>query len=95
MSCFAIFLANKKVKGFLSSFRSHAIVQIPCTKNTRADSLARLIWALDTKLTQNIPIEYLAKKSIDMADCISMVVDEALTWMTSLWAFLTNDALPH
>ncbi|CAB4268260.1 unnamed protein product [Prunus armeniaca] len=51
--------------------------------------------ALDTKLTQNIPIEYLAKKSIDMADCISMVVDEALTWMTSLWAFLTNDALPH
>ncbi|KAI5339029.1 hypothetical protein L3X38_018301 [Prunus dulcis] len=58
-----------------------------------ADSLARLASALDTELTRNIPIEYLAERSIDHRDCTNMAIDETPTWMTPIWAFLTNGAL--
>ncbi|CAL8162195.1 unnamed protein product [Prunus armeniaca] len=78
----------QKVKELLSHFRSHSITQIPSAKNTRADSLARLASAIDTTLTKDIPIEYLAQMSINLPAYTSMVIDEAPTWMAPIWAFL-------
>ncbi|CAL9004777.1 unnamed protein product [Prunus brigantina] len=85
----------QKVKAILLRYRSHSITQIPRTHNTRADPLARLASALDADLTRSIPIEYLAERSIDRHDDITMAVDTTPTWMTPIWYFLRHGTLPQ
>ena len=74
----------QKVKDLLKSFSSYTIHQVPRSQNTQANALARLASMKDAELLEVIPVKFLNKPSIHLADqpravnCATMVDN----WMT-------------
>lgn len=84
----------KKVKELLESFRQYTIQQIPWSKNSHADALARLTSMKDAKLLNVIPIEYLAQLSISSQEMF-IAKSKSPSWMDPIIEFLQQGKLPE
>ncbi|XP_008238721.1 PREDICTED: uncharacterized protein LOC103337339 [Prunus mume] len=76
----------------LGTFDAHLISQMPCSKNSHADALARLASALEQGIGRNIHIEFLAQPSTRAP--LICVIDHSLTWTDPITQFLQNQTLP-
>ena len=75
----------QKAKDLLKSFSSYAIHQVLSSQNTQADALARFVSMKDAKLLEVIPVNFLSRPSIHLADQHSQAINcspMATKWMT-------------
>ncbi|XP_021827212.1 uncharacterized protein LOC110767855 [Prunus avium] len=83
-----------KARDLLSQFQTYELSQIPRSKNSRADSLAKLASAAASEIKRVVPIEFLAERSIDRAEQEVSMLNQGPDWMTPIRDFLTNGTLP-
>ncbi|XP_021827603.1 uncharacterized protein LOC110768210 [Prunus avium] len=84
-----------KTKDLLSQFQTYELSQIPRSKNSRADSLAKLASAATSKIKRVVPIEFLAERSIDQTKQEVSMLNHGPNWMSPIRDFLTNGTLPN
>ncbi|KAI5352093.1 hypothetical protein L3X38_004984 [Prunus dulcis] len=77
----------------LQSFRAYEIRQIPRSENSHADALARLASAINDKIGRNVPVEILAQPSTVASEACAVRYED--TWMSPIYAYLTNGTLPE
>ncbi|CAL8083100.1 unnamed protein product [Prunus armeniaca] len=75
----------------LQKFQAYEIRQIPRSENSHADALSRLASAINDKIGRNVPVEILSQPSTTTEVCTVRYED---TWMSPIYAFLTNRILP-
>ncbi|VVA38912.1 PREDICTED: rve domain-containing, partial [Prunus dulcis] len=76
----------------LQKFQAYEIQQIPRMKNSHADTLARLASAINDRVGRRVPVEILTQPSMVTSEVC--VVRYENTWMSPIYAFLTNGTLP-
>ncbi|GFZ06729.1 hypothetical protein Acr_18g0008990 [Actinidia rufa] len=76
-----------EVKAMSGQIRDFKIRQIPREENKKANTLSNLATAFDFILDRNIPLEYLAHPSIEVAKLVHQA-DTRLTWMDDIVAYL-------
>ncbi|PON86780.1 hypothetical protein TorRG33x02_174290, partial [Trema orientale] len=57
-------------------------------KNTQADALAKLTSTKDAELLKIVPVEFLAKPSIEVEPQVTMTVHQKSTWMDPIMEYL-------
>ncbi|CAL9025660.1 unnamed protein product, partial [Prunus brigantina] len=76
----------------LKKFQAYEIRQIPRSENSHADALSRLASAINDKIGRKIPVEILSQPSTTTAEVCTVRYEN--TWMSPIYAFLTNGTLP-
>ncbi|CAL2256827.1 unnamed protein product [Prunus armeniaca] len=76
----------------LATFDAYFIRQVPRSKNSHADALARLASALEQGIGRNIHIEFLDQPSTQAS--LICAIDHSPTWMDPIIQFLQNQMLP-
>ncbi|PON80613.1 Ribonuclease H-like domain containing protein [Parasponia andersonii] len=66
----------KEARRLFSTFTAYNIQLLPRIKNTRTDALAKLASTKDAELLKVVPIEVLAKPSIEVEPQITIPVDK-------------------
>ncbi|XP_022156792.1 uncharacterized protein LOC111023626 [Momordica charantia] len=81
-----------KARGLLAQFEDYVIQQVPRSKNSNADALARLASAYETDLPRTVPVEILAESSIDQPEIIEITSAQP-TWIDPIKDFLVNGSV--
>ncbi|CAL9010974.1 unnamed protein product [Prunus brigantina] len=68
------------------------IRQIPRSENSHADALSRLASAINDKIGRKVPVEILSQPSTTITEVCTVRYED--TWMSPIYAFLTNGTLP-
>ncbi|CAL8999505.1 unnamed protein product [Prunus brigantina] len=76
----------------LQKFQAYEIRQIPRTKNSHADALARLALAINDKIGREVPVEILSQPSTITNEVCTVWYENM--WMSPIYAYLTNSTLP-
>ncbi|CAL2247787.1 unnamed protein product [Prunus armeniaca] len=76
----------------LEKFQAYKIRQIPRSENSHADALSRLASAINDKIGRKVPVEILSQPSTTAAEVCTVRYED--TWMSPIYAFLTNGILP-
>ncbi|CAL9017856.1 unnamed protein product, partial [Prunus brigantina] len=76
----------------LHKFQAYEIQQIPRSENSHADALSRLASAINDKIGRKVPVEILSQPSTTMAEVCTVRYEK--TWMSPIYAFLTDGTLP-
>ncbi|GJX54659.1 reverse transcriptase domain-containing protein [Tanacetum coccineum] len=84
----------EKVKALASSFKKFSIKQVPISENKKADALRKITSTSFAHLTKQVLVEELKEKSIHEAEVLTVVEEEGSTWMTPIYEYLTEEALP-
>ncbi|XP_024024252.1 uncharacterized protein LOC112092391 [Morus notabilis] len=84
----------RKVKEELVKFKNYEILQIPRTKNTNADALAKLASSRDSDTLGVVPIEEL-ERPIIVEKAKALIVQIGENWMTPLIQYLMDAQLPN
>ncbi|KAI5332064.1 hypothetical protein L3X38_022192 [Prunus dulcis] len=77
----------------LQSFQAYEIKQIPRSKNSHADALARLASAINDKVGRKVPVEILAQPSTIASETCTVRYED--NWMSHIYLYLTNGTLPE
>ncbi|KAI5339405.1 hypothetical protein L3X38_018677 [Prunus dulcis] len=77
----------------LQSFQAYEIKQIPRSENSHANALARLASAINDKIGRKSPVEILAEPSTVVSEACAVRYED--TWMSPMYAYLTNGTLPE
>ncbi|CAL9011262.1 unnamed protein product [Prunus brigantina] len=72
--------------------KSMSAKQIRIHKNSHADALSRLASAINDKIGRKVPVEILSQPSTTMAEVCTVRYEN--TWMSPIYAFLTDGTLP-
>ncbi|CAL9004991.1 unnamed protein product [Prunus brigantina] len=65
---------------------------IPRSENSHADALSRLASAINDKIGRKVPVEILSQPSTTITEVCTVRYED--TWMSPIYAFLTNGTLP-
>ena len=84
----------QKVRDLLQKFISVQIKYVPRTKNSRADTLAKLATALQEDIGESAPVEYLAEPSIDPYSMVVAPIGSVPNWMDPIWDYINDGTLP-
>ncbi|GJW25611.1 reverse transcriptase domain-containing protein [Tanacetum coccineum] len=84
----------EKVKTLSSSFKKFSIKQVPRSENKKADALRKIASTSFAHSTKQVLVEELKEKSINKAEVLAVVEEEGDTWMTPIYNYLTEEALP-
>ncbi|CAL2238123.1 unnamed protein product [Prunus armeniaca] len=76
----------------LQKFQAYEIRQIPRSENSHADALSCLASVIKDKIGRKVSVEILSQPSTTTTDVC--VVRYENTWMSPIYAFLTNGTLP-
>ncbi|CAL9024921.1 unnamed protein product [Prunus brigantina] len=76
----------------LQKFQAYEIRQIPRLENSHVDALSRLASAINDKIERKVPVEILSQPSMITAEVCAVRYED--TWMSRIYAFLTNGTLP-
>ncbi|CAL8993565.1 unnamed protein product [Prunus brigantina] len=76
----------------LQKFRAYEIRQIPRSENSHANALSRLASAINDKIGRKVPVEILSQPSTTITEVCTVRYED--TWMSPIYAFLTNGTLP-
>ncbi|CAL9002342.1 unnamed protein product, partial [Prunus brigantina] len=76
----------------LQKFQAYEIRQIPRSENSHADALSRLASAINDKIGRKVPVEILSQPSTTVAEVCTVRYEN--TWMSPIYAFLTDGTLP-
>ncbi|CAL2270450.1 unnamed protein product [Prunus armeniaca] len=77
----------------LRKFCAYEIRQIPRTKNSHDDALARLVSAINDKIDRQVPVEILTQPSIIGANVCDVQYEN--TWLSPIYLYLTNGTIPN
>ena len=89
-----IILYLKKVRDLLKKFTLIQVRHIPRAENSRADTLAKLVTALQEDLSRRTPVEYLKEPSIGLHGEEVAPIGSELSWMDPIWDYLMDGRLP-
>ncbi|CAL2239815.1 unnamed protein product [Prunus armeniaca] len=76
----------------LQKFQAYEIRQINRSENSHADALSRLASAINDRIRRTMPVEILSHPSTTTAEVCTVRYKD--TWMSPIYAFLTNGTLP-
>ncbi|GKB01152.1 reverse transcriptase domain-containing protein [Tanacetum coccineum] len=77
-----------------SSFKAFSIKQVPRSKNKKADALSKIASRSLAHLSKQVLVEELKEKSISAVEVLAVVEEEGDTWMTPIFRYLMDGALP-
>ncbi|GKB87598.1 reverse transcriptase domain-containing protein [Tanacetum coccineum] len=84
----------EKVKTLANNFRNFSIKQVPRSENKKANALSKIASTSFALLIKQVLVEKLKEKSINKAEVLAVVEEEGDTWMTLIYKYLTEEALP-
>ncbi|GJX83769.1 reverse transcriptase domain-containing protein [Tanacetum coccineum] len=70
------------------------IKQVPRSENKKTDALSKITSTNFTHLSKQVLVEELKEKSINELEVLAVVEEEGNTWMTPIYAYLTEETLP-
>ncbi|CAL8169375.1 unnamed protein product [Prunus armeniaca] len=76
----------------LQKFQAYEIRQIPRSENSHADALLHLASAINDRIGRKVPVEILSQPSTTTAEVCTVRYKD--TWMSPIYAFITNGTLP-
>ncbi|CAL8990397.1 unnamed protein product [Prunus brigantina] len=76
----------------LQKFQAYEIRHIPRSENSHADALSRLASVINDKIGRKVPVEILSQPSTTVAEVCTVRYEN--TWMSPIYAFLTDGTLP-
>nr|GEY92600.1 reverse transcriptase domain-containing protein [Tanacetum cinerariifolium] len=78
-------------KGLVSGFKTFSIIQVPRSKNKKADALSKIASTSFAHLSKQVLVEVLETKSITGKEVTAVIDEEGPTWMTELVNYLKED----
>ncbi|GJV62791.1 reverse transcriptase domain-containing protein [Tanacetum coccineum] len=83
-----------EVKTLSGGFKKCSIKQVPRSENKKGDGLSKIASTSFAHLNKQALVEELSKKSINIAEVLTVVEEEGDTWMTPIYKYLTEETLP-
>ena len=83
----------KKVRELLKKFVWVQVRHVPRTKNSRADTLAKLATASQEDLDRRVSVEHLMEPSVNVNSDEVLLVKTVLIWIDPIWDYLLNGTL--
>nr|GEY12628.1 reverse transcriptase domain-containing protein [Tanacetum cinerariifolium] len=81
-------------KGLVSGFKTFSIIQVPHSRNKKADALSKIVSTSFAHLSKQVLVEVLETKSITGKEVTAVIEEEGPTWMTELVNYLKEGILP-
>ncbi|XP_058084614.1 uncharacterized protein LOC131232410 [Magnolia sinica] len=86
----------KKAKELIKGFKYYIVTRIPRTENAKADLLAKLASTDEDDIPRSVPVEYVAKPSIDEpVSSIVQMIDSEPSWIDPIVRYLNKGELPE
>ncbi|GJX72367.1 reverse transcriptase domain-containing protein [Tanacetum coccineum] len=83
----------EKAKNLISSFANFSIIQVPKSKNKKADALSKIASTSFAHLSKQVLVEVLKEKYIHEEEVMTVVEEEGPTWMTPIIEYLKDETL--
>nr|GEW03178.1 reverse transcriptase domain-containing protein [Tanacetum cinerariifolium] len=83
----------EKVRTLTNGFRMFSIKQVPRSENRKADAPSKIASTSFVHLTKQVLVEELKEKSINELEVLAVVEEERDTWMTPIFAYLSEETL--
>ncbi|GJS46774.1 reverse transcriptase domain-containing protein [Tanacetum coccineum] len=84
----------EKVKSLVSGFAKFSIIQVPQSKNKKADALSKIASTSFAHLSKHVLVEILKEKSIQEEEVATVIEEKETTWMTPITEYLKDGTLP-
>ncbi|GJR22846.1 hypothetical protein Tco_0971373 [Tanacetum coccineum] len=84
----------EKTKSLVGGFDSFSIIQVPRSKNKKADALSKIPPTSFAHLSKQVLVKILKEKSIQEKEVTAVVDEEGPTWMTPILEYLKDETLP-
>nr|GFA31902.1 reverse transcriptase domain-containing protein [Tanacetum cinerariifolium] len=82
------------VKILVSGFTTFSTIQVPRSKNKKADALSKIASTSFTHLSKQVLVEILKDKSITEKGVATVIEEDEPTWMTPIVDYLNEGTLP-